>query len=87
MTPRTAPISVGNKPLDVSVGLDDQPGAARSHGRRAVTEDKHHDALKSSIAALPSSPSVAELATVTKDAASVASSVKSFMDASNSKCS
>lgn len=45
------------------------------------------DALKSSVTALPSSPSVAEIATVTKDAASVVSSVKSFIDASNSKCS
>jgi hypothetical protein len=45
------------------------------------------DALKSSIAALPTSPSVAQIATVTKDAASVTSSVKAFIDASNSKCS
>jgi hypothetical protein len=45
------------------------------------------DALKSSIAALPSSPSAAQLATVTRDAASVGSSVKSFIDASNSSCS
>jgi len=43
--------------------------------------------LKSSVAALPSSPSAAQIATVTKDAASVVSSVKSFTDASNSKCS
>ena len=45
------------------------------------------DALKNSLAALPSSPSAAQIATVTRDAASVASSVKSFVDASNSKCS
>jgi hypothetical protein len=45
------------------------------------------DALKSSLGALSPSPSVAQIATVTKDAASVASSVKSFLDASNSKCS
>jgi hypothetical protein len=45
------------------------------------------NALKSSVAALPSSPSVAQIAIVTKDAASVVSSVKSFVDASNSKCS
>jgi len=43
--------------------------------------------LKSSVAALPSSPSAAQIATVTKDAAGVVSSVKSFVDASNSKCS
>jgi hypothetical protein len=45
------------------------------------------DALKSSVAGLTSSPSAAQIATVTKDAANVVSSVKSFMDASNSKCS
>ena len=44
------------------------------------------DALKGSLAALSSSPSAVDIATVTKDAASVVSSVKSFMDASNSKC-
>jgi hypothetical protein len=45
------------------------------------------DALKSSLTALPSSPSVAQIAIVTRDAASVVSSVKNFVDASNSKCS
>jgi len=44
-------------------------------------------ALKNSVAALSASPSAAQIATVTKDAASVVSSVKNFMDASNSKCS
>ena len=44
-------------------------------------------ALKNSITALPSSPSAAQVATATRDAASVVSSVKSFVDASNSKCS
>jgi conjugal transfer/entry exclusion protein len=44
-------------------------------------------ALKNSLAALPSSPSAAQVVTVTKDAASVVSSVKSFTDASSSKCS
>jgi hypothetical protein len=44
-------------------------------------------ALKNSITALPSSPSAAQIATATRDAASVVSSVKSFVDASNSKCS
>jgi hypothetical protein len=43
--------------------------------------------LKNSLSALPSSPSAAQIATVTKNAASVVSSVKSFTDASNSKCS
>jgi hypothetical protein len=45
------------------------------------------DALKSSVTALPSSPSAAQVAIVTRDAATVVSSVKSFVDASNSKCS
>jgi len=45
------------------------------------------NALKSSVTALPSSPSAAQIATATRDAASVVSSVKSFVDASNSKCS
>jgi len=45
------------------------------------------DALKSSVTALSSSPSAGQVATVTKDAANVVSSVKSFIDASNSKCS
>jgi len=44
------------------------------------------DALKGSVEALSPSPSSAEILTVTKDAATVASSVKSFQDASNSKC-
>jgi hypothetical protein len=43
-------------------------------------------ALKNSLAALPSGPSAAQIAIVTRDAASVVSSVKSFTDASNSKC-
>ena len=43
--------------------------------------------LKSSVAALPSSPSAAQVVTVGKDAAGVVSSVKSFVDASDSKCS
>ena len=45
------------------------------------------NALKSSVTALPSSPSTAQIAAATRDAASVVSSVKSFVDASNSKCS
>ena len=44
-------------------------------------------ALKNSVTALPSSPTTAQIATATRDAASVVSSVKSFVDASNSKCS
>ena len=43
--------------------------------------------LKTSLAGLSSSPSAAQIATVTGDAASVVSSVKNFVDASNSKCS
>ena len=43
-------------------------------------------ALKSAVAALPANPSAAQIATVTADAARVVSSVKSFMDASSSKC-
>ena len=45
------------------------------------------DALKTAVAALSSSPSAVQIATVTKDAASVVSSVKSFTDATSSKCS
>jgi hypothetical protein len=45
------------------------------------------DALKNSLAALPSSPSAVQIATVTQNASSVVSSVKTFVDASNSKCS
>ena len=44
------------------------------------------DALKNSLAALPSSPSVAQIATVTKDAANVVSSVKNFTNATSSQC-
>ncbi len=44
-------------------------------------------ALKSSVAGLSSAPSAAQIATVTKDAASVVSSVKSFTDATSSQCS
>jgi hypothetical protein len=45
------------------------------------------DALKRSVTALPSSASVGQLVTIIKDAASVTSSVRSFMDASNAACS
>ena len=45
------------------------------------------DALTSAVTALAASPSVAQTATVTRDAASVVSSVKSFTDATSSKCS
>ncbi len=44
-------------------------------------------ALKGAVAALSSNPSAGQIATVTKDAASVVSSVKSFTDASSSQCS
>ncbi|HTQ94769.1 MAG TPA: hypothetical protein VMK84_35270 [Streptosporangiaceae bacterium] len=45
------------------------------------------DALKSSLAALPSNPSAAQVVIVGQNAASVVSSVKNFVDASDSKCS
>jgi hypothetical protein len=45
------------------------------------------DTLKSSVATLSSSPSAAQIATVTKDAAGVVTSVSNFMSASSSKCS
>jgi len=44
------------------------------------------DALKNSVAALASSPSAAQIATVTKDAVNVVDSVKSFTDATSSQC-
>jgi hypothetical protein len=44
------------------------------------------NALKNSVTALPSSLSAVQIATVTKDAASVVSSVKSFTDATSSQC-
>ena len=43
-------------------------------------------ALKDSVTALPSGPSVAQVAAVIKDAANVVSSVKSFTDATGSQC-
>lgn len=45
------------------------------------------DALKSSVTTLSSSPSAAAIATVTRDASNVVSSVRSFMDATSSQCS
>jgi hypothetical protein len=45
------------------------------------------DALKTSLSALSSTSSAAQIATVTSNAASVVTSVKNFVDASNSKCS
>ena len=45
------------------------------------------DALQSAVKALPSSPSATQVAGIATDAASVVSSVKSFTDASSSKCS
>jgi hypothetical protein len=44
------------------------------------------NALKSSVGALSSSPSAGQIATVSKDAAGVVTSVSNFMNASNSKC-
>jgi hypothetical protein len=45
------------------------------------------NALKTSVAGLSSSPTAAQISTITKDAGSVVSSVASFMSASSSKCS
>jgi outer membrane murein-binding lipoprotein Lpp len=42
--------------------------------------------LKNSLAALPSNPSATQIATVTKDAANVTSSVKSFYNSTSSQC-
>ncbi len=44
------------------------------------------DTLKSSVAGLPANPSAGQIATVTKDAASVVSSVTSFMVATSTNC-
>ena len=43
-------------------------------------------ALKTSVGTLSSSPSAADIATVTEDAAGVVSFVKSFTDATSSQC-
>ncbi len=48
--------------------------------------DSSVNTLKSSVAALSSNPTPAQVVTVTKDAASVVSSVKSFTDATSSQC-
>jgi hypothetical protein len=45
------------------------------------------DALDSAVKAAPSSPSAAQIAAIGADAANVVNSVKSFVDASKSKCS
>ena len=45
------------------------------------------DALQSAVKALPSSPSASQIAAIGLDAKNVVSSVKSFTDASKSKCS
>jgi hypothetical protein len=45
------------------------------------------DALSSAVKALPSSPSAAQIAPIAADSAAVVNSVKSFVDASQSKCS
>jgi len=80
-------------------GLKSQVGMVQSDATAVVSSAKSDfpsetsaitssvDALKSSATALSSPPTVAEIATFTKDAASVVNSVKSFRDASNSKCS
>jgi hypothetical protein len=45
------------------------------------------NALESAVQGLPSNPSAAQIAAVAKDASAVMSSVKSFSDATKSKCS
>ena len=45
------------------------------------------DTLQSAVKALPSSPSASQIAAIALDASNVVSSVKSFSDASKSKCS
>ena len=45
------------------------------------------DALASSVRALPSNPSASQIASLAGEATSVVNSVKSFSDASSSKCS
>jgi hypothetical protein len=45
------------------------------------------DSLSSAVKGLTSSPSAAQIAAIAADAGNVASSVKSFTDASSSKCS
>ena len=45
------------------------------------------NALKSAVSALGSNPSASQIATITKNAGNVVSSVSSFADASNSSCS
>ena len=45
------------------------------------------DALSSSVKSLSANPSASQIATVSKDAANVASSVTGFADATSSKCS
>lgn len=45
------------------------------------------DALDSAVRSLPANPSASQIATVASSASSVVSSVKSFVDASSSKCS
>jgi hypothetical protein len=44
------------------------------------------DAFKGAVGALSTSPSATQIATVARDASSVVSSVKSFTDATSSKC-
>jgi hypothetical protein len=63
-------------------------GAAKSDFPSQTSAVKSSvDALNSAIKALTSSPSAGQIATLAADAVSVVSSVKSFSDASSSKCS
>ena len=71
----------------VGIELADTPGRAADRARALAAITSSVDALKSSVTALSANPSAGQIATVTKDAASVVSSVKSFTDATSSQCS
>jgi len=95
--------SVKNLPSSVSSsgisGLTSQITTIKSQATTLVSSAKSDfptetsavktsvDALSSAVKALPSSPSATQLAAIGLDASNVVSSVKSFTDASKSKCS
>jgi len=80
-------------------GLESQLNKIQSNVNTLVSEAKSDfpsetsamkssvDALTSAVKTIPSSPSAGQIATIATDAANVVSSVKSFEDASSSKCS
>jgi len=95
--------SVKNLPSSVSSGgisgLPSQITTIKSQATTLVSSAKSDfptqtsavktsvDALSSAVKALPSSPSATQLAAIGLDVSNVVSSVKSFTDASKSKCS